>query len=171
MLSPLAAENAPSLRSKYDAIRDTARKAERIVNEIVDDYAAQLDEFVLAAEKMLDDRGEISDKALQRMVLRLPILMYRLSSLLDRSAIESDIAKAATKNVYAQHYADADGTIPEREAQATLATAEETAIVDLAKHVYLKLKMKFETADKLFDAVRKVLTNRDTEKATFRKER
>jgi hypothetical protein len=176
VLGPLRPERVGSVRRKYDDVRTLSRTAESIVDEVVEEYSGQLDEFVSGVEAVLDDwrdnpRNEVADRELQRMVLRLPVIMYRLSSLIDRAAIESDVAKSATKIVYAQHYAETEGTIPDREAKATLATAEETVIVDLARHVHLKLKAKFEVANALFDGVRKVMTARDTEKQTFRKER
>lgn len=91
--------------------------------------------------------------------------------MVDRSAIESDIAKAAVKSVYAQEYLGTTGTIPERNALAELRTAEETLIVDLSKHVHARLKSKFDVADKMFDGIRKVLTSRDNDKLVFRKDR
>ena len=171
LLAPLRPDRIVALKSKYDEVRTLSRRAERIIDDTVEVYAKQLDEFIDDVEQLLDAKNDVSDKALQRMVLRLPVIMYRLSNLIDRSAIDSDIAKAATKNVYAKNYMDAEGTIPDKEAHATLATAEETLIVDLSRHVYSKLKAKFETANALFDGVRKVMSARDTEKQTFRRER
>ncbi len=87
--------------------------------------------------------------------------------MLDVAAIESSIAKAASKAVYAEFYLDSTGTIPEREAFATLKAAEESVIVDLARHVHSRVKTKMETAEALLDAVKKVLTSKDADKQVF----
>jgi hypothetical protein len=176
LLAPLQGARQSVLKSRYSEVRALARKAERIVDEVVDEYAGQLDEFISAVEEMLDDirDGRVKDldePTLHRMTLRLPTILYRLTSMVDRSAIESDIAKAAVKSVYAQEYLGTTGTIPERNALAELRTAEETLIVDLSKHVHARLKSKFDVADKMFDGIRKVLTSRDNDKLVFRKDR
>jgi hypothetical protein len=126
---------------------------------------------VSKVEAELEERKEFNDKTLNSLVLRLPILMYRMSDAIDRSAIESDIAKALVKNVRARHYQSASGTIPDKEAAAELATQDESAVVDLTRHVYNRLKGKMERADALFDGVRKVITARTTEKTVFGKDK
>lgn len=95
--------------------------------------------------------------------------MYRLVEGIDRAAIEADTAKAAHKLVAAANFdALAEGSIPDRKAKADVETADEAAIVDLAKHVYQRLRGKLEAADKLFDAIRKVMSSHDQEQKTFR---
>lgn len=168
--------NMPVLRAKYDEVRATSRELERIIEAITDEYTGELDKIIESIDALLDrlrdDKREISERELQRLVLRLPAILYRLTELVDRSAIESDVAKAAHKIVYASQYQNApEGTIPERTNTATLATADETQIVDLAKHVHGRVKGKFEVAMSMFDAVRKVMTSRDNDKQAFRRDR
>ena len=156
-------------------MRALARRGEQIVDEIVESYSKKIDEFVYKLDTLLDelrsDKGKISDATLQRAVLRLPILMYRLHDMIERSAIEHDVSKAASKAVYADAYLKATGTIPDKEAQAELVAADEAVIVDLSKHVYKRLVGKIEHANSLFDGIRKVMTTRDSERNTFGKER
>lgn len=163
------------LKKKYSSIKSSTAAAERIINEVCEEYTNDLDTFVAqieeAMEKARATNDDIPDRWLSRMVLRLPILMYRVSSLVDRAAIESEIAKAAKESLYAQAYLNSTGTIPERESEARLYTADEGAIVDLTKHVYTRLKAKIEQADKLFDGIRKVISSRDIDKTVFRKDR
>jgi hypothetical protein len=165
--------NQKAIENAYAQIRKTAKTAESIVDKIVREYGEQLDVYVSNVEARLDDirDGRIkqfSDNDLQQIVLRLPILMYRLGDMLDLSAIESDISKAALQNLNAQNYLDAPGrTVPEKKAHAELQTQAEASVVDLSRHVYQRLKNKIENASALFDAVRKIITMRDTERTVF----
>jgi hypothetical protein len=172
---PLHPARVNALKQKYSAIKASTRVAEQIVREVCEEYTNDLDTFVEqveeAMEKARNTNDDIPDRWLSRMVLRLPILMYRISSLVDRAAIETEIAKAAKESVYAQAYLRSTGTIPERENEAKLYTADESAVVDLTKHVYMRLKSKLEHADALFDGIRKVMSGRDTDKNVFRKDR
>lgn len=174
-LAPFRKERLGILRLKYSDVRVLSHTAESIVKEVVSEHAKELDEFIVAVEAILErirkDHGVVTNQELQRIVLRLPIIMYRLVDGVDRAAIESDIAKAASKLVYAEQYGKTTGTIPERQATAELRTADENAIVDLAKHVHARLKTRMEVADSLFDAVRKVMTSRDAEQMLGRKDK
>ena len=172
-LGPLREERIPVLRQRYDEFRASARRAERIVDEIVESYSDDLDKYVdkISAwlDEVRDEKKEFSDKTLQYMAMRLPVLMYRMSDMISRAGLESDITKAATKLMRQQAYlGNSEGTIPEREAQTDLQLAEETVIVDLTKHVYTRLRGKVDHANAIFDGVRKVMSSRDNEKQTFR---
>lgn len=169
-------KNVDRARGIYGRIREVANGAEQLINEIVLDYSKQLDDFVDTVERMLEeirsgDRKDFDDKTLHRLVMRLPILMYRMVEIVDRSAIESDVAKAAAKLTYSQHYVKAEGTIPERESIARLLTADEEQVVDLSRHVHTRLKGKLDKAEALFDAVRKIVTSRDNDKNVFGRSR
>ena len=111
------AQYEPRMRGAYRDIRKLAEKASNIVQEVVARYSETLDKFVDNVDNMLErlrvHNEKFSDDELQRLIIRLPILMYRLSDLLETAAIESDIAKAVTKNLQAIYYLQSDAkTIP-----------------------------------------------------------
>ena len=169
-LAPLQRGRIGVVKAKYNEIRALSRRGEEIVDELVEKYSTEVDEFIASFESLLAGNKTISDTVLERAAMKLPIIMYRMGDMIDQAAMESEVAKAASKSVYAQAYLDAVGTIPEREAQAELTSADEAVIVDLSKRVYSRLRHKLDYADKLFDGVRKVMSKRDTEKNVFRKE-
>lgn len=165
-----------SLRTKYKIVQRLGEKAEGLVESVVQQYASDLDRFVRQVDNILDEtrdgKRQLDDMLLGRLVLRLPILMYRLGSMVDRAAIESDMAKAVKSNVHARHYLNSQArTIPARNAEAELKTADEASLVDLSKHVYQRLKSKLEHADALYDGIKKVMSARDAERGLFRKDR
>jgi len=161
----------------YAQVRTASERAEKIIDVVVQKYAAELDEFVQNTESYLNavrdsDTQQFDDATLERMVLRLPIILYKVCKGLERASMDSDVSKAAVEIVKAQNYLNApkDGTIPERKAHAEIKTADEMAVVDLTKHVHNRLKNKIEHANSLFDGLRKVLTARNTDKSVFGRE-
>lgn len=116
-------------------------------------------------------RKPLSSDELERLVLRLPVLLYRLIDGTDFAALEADVIKTANRHVYATHYGNASGTIKDKEAEAELKSAEESTIVDLAKRVHNRLKSRADIAHDMLDAIKKAMTSRDVEKQTFRKDR
>jgi hypothetical protein len=164
-----------TVRTHYDAVRAASVNADILVAKVVQEFAGPLNEFIDNCETYLNEirdgvRPDFDNSTLERMAMRLPILLYRLSDGVDRSAIESTVAKAAVDIVFDTNYLKAVGTIPERKAIAALQTTDETQVVELTKHVYNRLKAKIEHANSLFDAIRKVMTSRDTDKNVFRRE-
>lgn len=162
------------LQERYNEVRRLSLKADTIVMQVVAAHSDTLDRFVDGIDSMLEriQTGEqFEDKELWRMVIRLPVLMYRLTEVMDKAAIESDIAKAVSKNTTAVHYLQSTAkTIPAKKAEADILTAEDDDVVELTKHVYQRLRHKLDMAEKLFDAIRKVMTGRDMEKSVFGKE-
>ena len=173
MLRPLQSdEHVAKLKSRYEEIRTLSKRASTIVDSVANSYTHGLDEIVGQVETILDEirtkaRKELSGPELNRLVLRLPTLIYRAVDLLDSAAIEASISKAANKSVYATYYLDSQGTIPEREAFASLKAAEESVIVDLSRHVYNRVKGKIDAAQSLYDGIKKVMTAKESEVKAF----
>jgi hypothetical protein len=163
-----------TLSANYQQLSATADTADQVVQEVVAEYASELDAFVQQANDFLNDirdGAEFSDYDLQRMVLRLPILLYRLSDGISRSALESDIAKAAAGRVRSDFLLTAEArTAAERSAMADLHTDGAWRLADLAKNVHGRLKAKAEYALGLYEAVKKVMSARDMDKNVFRME-
>lgn len=170
-LSPLRTGRVGILKYKYDAIEELTRTADKLVSEVVARHSKELDELILGVEetlrRMKENRTQIAITDLQRLVLRIPILVYRMIDPVDMAGLESDVAKMAHKLVDADYYSKEKGTIPERKRIADLKSGDEATIVDLAKRVHNRLRNRVEVANLLFDAVRKIISTQDIERKTF----
>lgn len=147
----------------------------QVARDLASTYTADLDGFITDAESYLDDiragNVDISDDDLQRMVLRLPILMYRLTEGMMKASLESDQAKAILEADRAKALVGTSAkTGPERKAQAELVVADSVVVVDVVRSVQAVIKAKQEAAHSLFDAIRKVMSARSDDKQTFRRE-
>lgn len=160
------------VRFKYDAIDALTRTANEIVNTVVKKYSSELDELMEQVEQTLrtikERKTQISHGDLQRLVLKIPALMYRMIDPVDMAGLESDVAQMAHKLVHADYYAKEKGTIVDRTRVADLAAGDEATIVDLTKRVHNRLRRRVEVASIMFDAVRKLITTQDKEREVFR---
>jgi len=155
--------------STYESIVKTASVATDLADRVAGQFTKDLDDFVARVDEYLNESRESwSDFELQRMVVRLPVLLYRLSDGISRSALESEVAKAALDIMFAEKLIEADGrNAQERRARAELQLAAESSVVNIAKSVYQKLKAKTEHATALYEGVKKIMSARDTEKHIF----
>jgi len=157
----------------YATLSLEADAAEAVIDMVTQERSAKLDSLVGAVEAYLDETrdGGWSDTELQRMVVRIPTTLYRFSDSIARASIESDIAKATLEKLHAEYVLGHEGrSIADRKAMADLATARESTLTDLTKIVLQKLRMKADYAMALYEAVKKIMTQSDKEKETFRQE-
>src|SRR5215472_7826465 len=129
-LSPLRPAAVGITRFKFDRVEELARTANKIVSEVVEKYAKPLDELVADVEETLrrlkENRTQIAPGDLQRLVMRIPVELYRIIDMVDMAGITSDVAQMAHKLVQADYYAkEAKGTIPERTRLADLKAGDE----------------------------------------------
>jgi hypothetical protein len=155
--------------STYEAVCQTAAVASDLADRVSGQFTSDLDDFVARVDEYLDSNREgWSDYELQRMVVRLPVLLYRLSEGISRSALESEIAKALLDRMYAEKLLLADGrTAAERKAHAELQLQAEASVVNITKIVYQKLKAKTDHAVALYEGIKKIMVARDTEHHVF----
>lgn len=156
-------------------IEQNSELIKRLVDEIVIRYSRDLDDFVELVGRLLEDikQGRIreySDISLEMQTIKLPVLMYFASNGLEDLGAESDIAKANRMERYNEVYVELTGTIPEREAGAGLNTLYEAMMEAVYLRAYKKLKAKIDMADKLFSALKKVLSKRIVEMDISRRE-
>lgn len=173
-VSPLRPGRVGILQYKYSKVEELSRTGNKIVDEVVKRYSKELDHLIADVEETLrrvkENRSSISVGDMQRLVIRIPVEMYRMIDIVDMAGVTADVAKMAHKLVTADYYAKEKGTVPQRTKVADLKAGDEATIVDLAQHAYTRLRKRVEIAGILFDAVRKVISIQTTERETFRKE-
>lgn len=151
-------------RAVQREIRANAEIVNRLVDELVNEYSAELDDFIDIVKGLLDKikqrKIEYSNNVLELQSIKLPVLMYYAGNGLERLGAEHDIAKAHKKEMYSEKYLDVIGTIPERDAKATAMVLTEEMMEAVYSRAYKKLKLKIDMADKLFSALKKVLSKR-----------
>jgi hypothetical protein len=136
-----------------------------IVDGIVDNYAGELDEFVGIIKSVLErvktgEFDEYPNHALEMQMIKLPVLMYFAGKGLETLGGESDIAEALRKEIYNKIIIGATGTIQEKGAKAEQGALNERLMEAVYSRAYKKLKIQIEMADKIFSALKKIVSKR-----------
>jgi len=156
---------AKDIKEVREYIEKNSETVEKIINEIVSKYSEELDNFIKVVKNVLErvkagEMDDYPDHALEMQTIKLPILMYYAGTGLEYLGAESDVAKAHRAEEYNKMLMKVTGTIPDKQAKAEQATITEAIMEQVYLRAYKMLKIKFETADKLFSALKKVLSKR-----------
>jgi hypothetical protein len=133
---------------------------ERLVENIVIKYNRELNEEIEKVKELLSNKDNLNDSEVENLVMRIPVFMYYASGGLESLGVESDMAKAVKSEVFNEKYMLAEGTIKDKEAQATNQTFNEQMIEVAFARAYKKLKVQLEMAEHVFSGAKKVLSKR-----------
>ena len=113
-------------QSTLDECNDILSHAESIVgtniinnvNELTKELDCLIDQM---HKKVLREEYQISDKELEKLIIRLPILIYELNNVLMKAGIREDLSKIIKQINYNQAFSIQEGTIADKKSGAELA--------------------------------------------------
>lgn len=150
-------------------VQAVASEAEEFVLSVSASITADLTRMVDKAERRIDADEPIDEYWLQRLALQLPIKIYKVSSGATQATVRAEVAKLAAAHVYDEHILSArEKTASDRKAGAELASENEELAASLTKAILLDVKMKLDSAQALYEGVKKIMSARDAEKPAFR---
>src|SRR5271165_6627022 len=140
---------------EFAHVQEIAFGVDEIAAQVYEAYTHDLDEYVHTIETHLNQGAELSDQELQRIVVRLPILLYHASSGLVRATLEAEIAKAAAAHLKAEMLlvgpASLVKTAVARAARADLDSEPAWRLVDLTKYVQGQIKCRIEHGTQIYE--------------------
>lgn len=163
------------LRELLSEVKDDNRDTQKIMDDIVDYYAKDLDELVERVGKIVRNIreghiDEYSDDELELDIIEISAQMYSASRELAKLGGESDLAKHKRAERFNDVLSRVSGTAAEKKAKAEKMVMEESVLEDIYKRAYDQLKIKLEKADAVYAALKKVYGKRTLELDVFRKE-
>lgn len=157
-------------------VKEDSKLYEKVVSNLVSEYCDDLDEFVQGLNRLLFDikRGRIknySQMKLEIKTIELATSMYKATDGLAILGSQSDAAKAEREEKFAKAYQTTrDGTIPDKKAEATEQLAIELLVEKIMQRAYQIVAQKVKSANRLLEAIKKVITSRMVQQEVFRKE-
>ena len=130
-----------------------------MVDKIIGDEIKEMDKFL----DSIKEKDNFSDEELEKIILRLTLLMYYAVDRLESLGIKSDVSEINNNETYSRYYLQGEGTIPERDNQAELDSLEEELMEKAYYRAYKKLKGKIDAAEKVYRGVKKVMDKRKAE--------
>lgn len=161
----ISKEDVKSLEMIKGRVETNSSQLDEIVNEIIEPYVKDLDEYVLFIKDCLQN-GEKPPTTveLEDFCMNLSTFIYFAGGLCEQLGIRDDIAKAVYKEVYnTSRSVQTAGTIADKDTLASLQSQEEALISSAYTRAYKTVKGKVENAQELLGSCKKVLSHRITE--------
>lgn len=127
----------------------------------VNDLTTELDTLMDMMHKKINrDEYDISDKELEKLIIRLPILIYELNNTLMKAGIREDLAKIIKQTNYNSSYVMQEGTIADKKAGAELDIKEDILLETTWKRSVKIINQKMDIAGELLSSCKKILSKR-----------
>lgn len=152
-------------QSTLDECNDILSHAESIVGSNiinnVNDLTKELDCLIdQMHKKVLREEYQISDKELEKLIIRLPILIYELNNTLMKAGIREDLSKIIKQTNYNQAFSIQEGTIADKKSGAELAVKEEQLLETTWKRSVKIISQKMDIANDLLASCKKIYSKR-----------
>ena len=159
---------------KLNNCNELLTHAESIIGKtIVDSVNSLTDELDVLMEmmhkKINKDDYEISDKELEKLIIRLPILIYELNNILMKVGIREDLSKIIKQTNYNEAFIIQEGTIADIKSGAELAIKEEMLLETTWKRSVKIISQKMDIAQELLSSCKKLLSKRMEEISLYKR--
>lgn len=146
-------------------IENNSRTINDIVNEIIQPYCKDLDNYVFFIKDCLaDGQNPPTDTELEDFCLNLSTYIYFAGGMVEQLGIRDDIAKAVYKETYHTSRSDQEkGTVADKDSIAELSSQQELLTSICYTRAWKTLKSKVENAQELLQSCKKALSRRMTE--------
>jgi hypothetical protein len=143
-------------------VEGNSRTIEKIVNDIIQPYVKDLDNYVqFIADVLKDGQNPPTAEELDDFCMNLSTYIYFAGGMCEQLGIRDDISKAVYKECY--HTARASqnsGTVADKDSLAELASQQEQLTSICYTRAYRIVKAKVDNAQELLSSCKKVLSRR-----------
>lgn len=148
---------ARDLSEALNAVEMTYGQVKQIADDMLSPTFGPIDSLV---SELSGNIERLSVDMLRDYLLRVQLSAYSLSELKDRAGIKAECAEAVRKEAYATSYLKQDGTAGAKDANATLAIAENIVVGCLYELVASLVKTKLDSLHRLVDVLKSVLMSK-----------
>lgn len=146
-----------------DRVARNSNVVDEMVTQLVADYCADLDAYMLQIRQTLDSGLPITDEQLDTFTLHLPNLLYFTGEAQESLGIREDVAKAIKQDLYNVVREKAQGTVADKDTAADLATTQEAIVHSVYQRAYKKVKLRMDAGYEMLASVKKVMSRRISE--------
>lgn len=141
--------------------------------DVVRKYSQALDDLMKEIYVVCIKSEDATLDNLEKYYLELSNMVYFMQEKVEQLGVYADMSGSASKEVYSKSYLsnsglkDANGksksTVAELQAQANLDSQYESVVASIYDHAYRIVKNKVSSAQDLMNALRKIISSRNTE--------
>ena len=129
---------------------------------VINTYTKDLDTLVDTIKESIIVNGDLS--SLHQYNLELPVKMYEISSKVEELGLKVDFAEINRADKYSRLLLNATGTIPEKQARATVFVNNEVYAKEIYERCYYGVKAKMESATQVLISLRALIQSLESEK-------
>lgn len=129
---------------------------------VIESYTMELDQLVETIKEAIIEDGDLSN--LHQYNLELPIKLYELSANVEKLGLKVDFAEINRADKYSRLLINATGTIPEKQARATVFVNNEVYAKEIYERCYYGVKAKVEAASQVLISLRALIQSLESEK-------
>lgn len=154
--------DASFVKESQEDIETKCISIETVVNNIINNYAIDLDNLVNKISKEIKETGldGLSDNQLENYCLNLSSIMYFAGAGQELIGLREDMANAIFKEKYNEEYGKSTGTMADKKAAAELNTQDKMLIDMIYKHAQKIMESKLIYAVHLLSSIKRVLNRR-----------
>lgn len=148
-----------------DKIEENSAEIDKTVNEIIDRYSGELDDYMNFIRGILrNDEQPPTDAELDDFAMNLSTLIYYTSVGAEQMGIRDDLSSSAYKEAYnVARSMQKSGTVADKNAQAELDAMAEKVVSIVYNKSYKILKAKVDSAQEVLSSVKKIISRRMNE--------
>lgn len=152
-------------RDLLDKIEENSAEIDKTVNEIIDRYSGELDDYMNFIRGILrNDEQPPTDAELDDFAMNLSTLIYYTSVGAEQMGIRDDLSSSAYKEAYnVARSMQKSGTVADKNAQAELDAMAEKVVSIVYNKSYKILKAKVDSAQEVLSSVKKIISRRMNE--------
>lgn len=157
--------NIEAIEAIQHKINVDSEQLQKIVNDIVEPYIKDLDEYVGFVKTLVTDKDNPpTAQELDDFCMNLSVYIYYASGMQEQLGIKDDIARAIYKEMYhSSRDSLTGGTVADKDSIAELKSQQELITSMLYKRAYSQVKAKVAAAQELLSSCKKVISRRITE--------
>lgn len=148
-----------------DKIEENSAEIDKTVNDIIERYSGELDDYVDFVRGILkDDKQPPTDAELDDFILNLSTMIYYTSVGAEQMGIRDDLSHSVYKEAYnTARSLQKSGTVADKNTQAEIDSTAERVVNIVYNKSYKILKAKVDSAQELLSSCKKVLSRRMSE--------
>lgn len=157
-------ENVDSekMLSIQNHINDNSTTLETVVNEIIQPYCKDLDNYIkFIADCLRDGENPPTNLELEDFCLNLSTYIYFAGGMCEQLGIRNDISKAIYRETYnVARASQSSGTVADKDSMAELSSQQELLTNICYDRAWKTMKAKVANAQELLASCKKVLSRR-----------
>ena len=142
------------------SVEQNSEQLNAILDDLVKEYTDAMDEYIDKIRVFLEAGVEqLTLEELNNIMLRISTYNYFLAGRLEKAGIKSSVAQAVRDEAYNKAYRNhITGTVEHKKAIANESIVDEEVINIIYGRLYKLLKSKYDSAVRLIEGLRKIIT-------------